>query len=1832
MTKKLLLLIPLFFLFQFSSRAQCLSGDYTVGGTNSSFTTLADVNIALNKFGVCGPVVFKIKDGYYEDEAYVLQMIKGSSKINTITFESLSKDNSKVIFRNYSFNSFTLRGTNILIQNIGFENFSLANANPIYIDGYAENITIQNCYFRSLNNSVNFIRAELPVNKQTLDLKVLNNYFIRDNPKAPIGSAISIYYLNRILIKQNIFNNCPVVANLYNTDSVVVTENQMTSSSESIAYENLTPMIRLDGVNNFIEISNNKISGYYFYGVRAQNLGNNPLYQRIIKNNFFDIKGTAFDFQSANNFQIYFNTITALAPYNRWVINLYGTQNTIIKNNIINATGQNKLINDNLFTENITDYNDYSAVNDTLFLIKNVAYKSLDAFQLATGQDIHSLTVKPKFVSTTDLHLDNDLNLKNKGTAIKGITLDIDGDKRNITPCIGADELDGTIKDYDMGVIEFHPGVFCGKTLLNSRLKIFNNGKKTLNSVVINYTINSVALPTYKWMGTLAPDSSIMLNLNTIETGITNPFQMVIFTSLPNGVSDQKGSNDTLLSGTIEAALKGNYLIGPGGNFQTIASAVDALVKNGICEPVIMNIKNGNYKERLWLDSIKGTSLINTVTFQSQEKHFDAVIINFKDTTLRLNGADNIAFKNLTFKAEGAYTYIRRQCDNIKFDSVRFSGGSGWSLSYGSNLSFVNCLFGGSFYFSGFSATLRQNGLVIKNCIFPETSIELTSIDSISVCDNFFKKTKINSSSAIALRSCGGVIDIIKNKISGTYLQGIRLTYLQCPPTRPALIANNSIAGEKSTNFGIYLFNCSYLDLFYNSISSQSAIPEDAALFAKGAVHVQFSNNIFSCSGQSYAISIGNEITGSDHNVFFTQKLNSIYYNSSPYTFVSYQAASKLDAHSSNLNPDFYSLSDLHYKNTNLNGLATPIPGIVDDIQGKLRNPITPNPGAFELAADSVFDSINKDLVVSCSDSLTIGNNTVSISFKNSIILNPDTYHIYEGTIDTVDISYQLENQAIVTEQWIGKLELNQAVTYDFKQQLNITKGRIYYLSVTAKIHSSKAKDVNIFNDKLMKEMRVPMFGTYYIGGNNPDFTSGDTAMMNLIVCHETSPVTFVFRPGHFQLLNPTGTDTLTIISETGNNTDVELDINSLKASNLTIKKVTIISSNYKPAGNMGSGIEINASNLIIDSCTIKGVLKNKLYSNGLYFTGGEHITITHNTFKDLTTAISYYGQKVSAWKGEHTISYNGFNGVETGLKFMSNESITPINYIQVHHNQFKNFNYGIDIIGQGKIFLKIYNNEITDAKNCALYIHDYTSEPIHVYNNFISGGSSLTAIHNGPKGLWKGSYRNAINIKNTPGQEFINNSIYGSVVLSSSPYTLLKNNSVFNDTMLVLITNDFSTLYGDHNNFYSNGRALALITNSLTKVSPLVTSLDSIKLLSGHNQNSISYNPYYVSITDLHANSKFLKYKGASDSSILVDFDGQPRHMSTPDIGADEMDLVTDLVWPGDANADSKADNLDLLSIGLYNGSAGTSRTSVNNNWTPYESMDWSQTQFNASNYKHADCNGDGLINDDDTLAIVQNFGMTHNTNHRQINTSAVNSGNDLYFFFPKLKPIYITGDTIIAEIWLGKQNNVISGCYGIAFTVGTLPTCIAPGSLKFKIQNNWLGDHLNSYRLSRSIEYLGISCVGIVRKNHISETGYGKLGEMSFIYDGNAPLTGIPFRFENILAVNEKGEPLIITPHNEDIITSIETLSNEADFTVSPNPFFESSVINYSLSKEEFVELQVFNVTGQLIRNLVKQKQAPGTYKINFSASENKLINGVYFIKLTTRGKSRTLKMVVS
>ena len=102
-------------------------------------------------------------------------------------------------------------------------------------------------------------------------------------------------------------------------------------------------------------------------------------------------------------------------------------------------------------------------------------------------------------------------------------------------------------------------------------------------------------------------------------------------------------------------------------------------------------------------------------------------------------------------------------------------------------------------------------------------------------------------------------------------------------------------------------------------------------------------------------------------------------------------------------------------------------------------------------------------------------------------------------------------------------------------------------------------------------------------------------------------------------------------------------------------------------------------------------------------------------------------------------------------------------------------------------------------------------------------------------------------------------------------------------------------------------------------------------------------------------------------------------------------------------------------------------------------------------------------------------------------------------------------------------------------------------------------------------------------------------------------------------------QGNIVGIAPENEE---NLNIYSYELNQNY-PNPFNPSTVIRYQLPVSSQVTLKVFDVLGNVITTLVNEEKPPGSYEVNFNASN--LSSGIYFYKIQSGSFVETRKMIL-
>lgn len=82
------------------------------------------------------------------------------------------------------------------------------------------------------------------------------------------------------------------------------------------------------------------------------------------------------------------------------------------------------------------------------------------------------------------------------------------------------------------------------------------------------------------------------------------------------------------------------------------------------------------------------------------------------------------------------------------------------------------------------------------------------------------------------------------------------------------------------------------------------------------------------------------------------------------------------------------------------------------------------------------------------------------------------------------------------------------------------------------------------------------------------------------------------------------------------------------------------------------------------------------------------------------------------------------------------------------------------------------------------------------------------------------------------------------------------------------------------------------------------------------------------------------------------------------------------------------------------------------------------------------------------------------------------------------------------------------------------------------------------------------------------------------------------------------------------------------------NPNPFNKSTVINYQIMTASFITLKVYNTIGELVRTLIEDFQAPGTYQMQWDGKDaqgRQLAQGTYFCCLQVSEEIETHQMIL-
>jgi len=556
----------------------------------------------------------------------------------------------------------------------------------------------------------------------------------------------------------------------------------------------------------------------------------------------------------------------------------------------------------------------------------------------------------------------------------------------------------------DIGIASIDsPKDFCAGTLPVT-VTMKNFGTLPVTSATINWTLNGVPKPAFNWTGLLdtlnatTRETQVTLGTETWLSGV--PYTIKAWTSMPNNVADTVNLNDTTTV-TRKAAISGTYTIGGATpNYPNVAAAVADLNANGICGPVVYNIRSGSYPTSVELGTIAGTSAVNTVIFQSETGNKgDVTLTNAATSTtnnfvVKFNGANFVTFKNLTMNATNtSYSTVVEvsgtsgdckveNCELIApvstststYNAVVYSPSGNQN-----NMTFLKCgIRNGSFglYMFGSSTTSTMNNLRIEGC-------EITGMyyygaylyyqGELKFLDNRLVQDYGYTYKYPFMLYYGYNTQIERNvilSVGGSYQYGFGIYYDNYYQAGQSRIVNNMIVGRNATTYAYYaarVYYCNDMYFAHNTLTLDGTYASGYTLYTYYGSNGRYLNNIVlhNGAGRAWYVTPGTNVVESDYNNFRTTGTVLAYWGGDRANLPALQAASGKDAHSVSIPVSFAdpATGNLHLiapSDDDDNLIGTLLTTVTDDIDKEPR--VRPYMGADE-ACYLIPNSLTYDFV-----------------------------------------------------------------------------------------------------------------------------------------------------------------------------------------------------------------------------------------------------------------------------------------------------------------------------------------------------------------------------------------------------------------------------------------------------------------------------------------------------------------------------------------------------------------------------------------------------------------------------------------------------------------------------------------------------------------------------------------------------------------------------------------------------------------------------------------------------------------------------------------------------
>lgn len=316
--------------------------------------------------------------------------------------------------------------------------------------------------------------------------------------------------------------------------------------------------------------------------------------------------------------------------------------------------------------------------------------------------------------------------------------------------------------------------------------------------------------------------------------------------------------------------------------------------------------------------------------------------------------------------------------------------------------------------------------------------------------------------------------------------------------------------------------------------------------------------------------------------------------------------------------------------------------------------------------------------------------------------------------------------------------------------------------------------------------------------------------------------------------------------------------------------------------------------------------------------------------------------------------------------------------------------------------------------------------------------------------------------------------------------------------------------------------------------------------------------------------------------------------------------------VWPGDANDDGVATIADMLYLGVAYGSTGAVRAEATASWSGQAGLPWDLNFDFGTNYKHADCNGDGFVDLADTLPIVQNLGEQH---YKTSGTST-HGGVPVIFEMPARA---VGGDAVTVNVRIGDSQHPAVGVYGLAFVLRPDSNFVRPQSMQTDLTGSWLGtpgqDLMDLEIQNGRLHW------GVVRNDQTDVSGSGRMGGVTMIMIDDLTRwvqVDSALGIEDVVLIDKKGNTI-----PAEVQIQLVYPNGGLDFVICPSP--ANGRMQLLLDTLEASRIDIYGQNGLLGMGL--EGPLSGTVEVD----TRELQPGLYYVRVTLARGVVTRKLFV-